>query len=583
MPIVDNGTVKYILSMLEDVTERVNNKKKLEEYYRTIEKQAQQLKMITENMNEALFIINKDGRYDYFNKHAEEMTIQSENIKRIGDTLNHSKYYDDAGKELTIDEMPSSRVLKGESIQNVVIKSERPNFEAYFNFNGNPIYNGQGELVSALLCFRDVTEKYKYEQEIRERKELLEVIIENMSESLTVVDKNGKFILRNRKFKECMTKIYGEFYIPNYVGDSIRLGQKYFDECNNEMSLQDLPSVRVMNGEKIERQKIIIEDKDKTIYMEMSATPICDDKGNLLFGVISCCDVTDRVEYYKLKEEHQKLILDFEIKKNKELENMIKLKDEFFSMVSHDFKTPLTVINSAVQAIELFCKNEMSPTLQRFIIKIKQNSFRQLRLVNNLLDISRLDSGVIKVDKKNIDIISLTKSIVESVQLYADQKGVNLFFASSLKEKRVGLDEEKYERILLNLLSNAIKFTPKGKFITVSLLLKRGKICVQVKDEGVGIPADKQKLIFERFGQVGNAHTRQGEGTGIGLSLVKLLVEALGGSISVKSRTGKGSTFSILLPANRVKENEAGKSLQETPSTRIIQATTIEFSDIYST
>jgi signal transduction histidine kinase len=271
---------------------------------------------------------------------------------------------------------------------------------------------------------------------------------------------------------------------------------------------------------------------------------------------------------------------------NKELEASIKMKDEFLSTISHEFRTPLTVINSAIQAIEHFCGAEMSDRLKGYLDKIKQNSFRQLRLVNNLLDITRANAGHIKINRRNADIVCLTKSIVESVQVYSAQKGIKISVLSSLEQLVTGIDEEKYERILLNLLSNAIKFTPTGKSIVVKLSTGINNIIIEVIDEGVGIPEDKMDLIFERFGQVDSSLTRQAEGTGIGLSLVKLFAEALGGCITVKSKVGEGSTFCLLLPNTTVEREQDGDAadavcLKEIADNRTVQSTTIEFSDVY--
>ena len=145
----------------------------------------------------------------------------------------------------------------------------------------------------------------------------------------------------------------------------------------------------------------------------------------------------------------------------------------------------------------------------------------------------------------------------------------------------IGIDEEKYERILLNLLSNAIKFSPKGRGITVGLRRRDGCVMVDVADEGIGIPEDKLEMIFERFGQVDSSLSRQAEGTGIGLSLVKLFVEALGGAISVNSAVGIGSTFTVSLPDRLTPEENTEAALEEFTDNRIVQATVIEFSDIY--
>jgi two-component system sensor histidine kinase/response regulator len=268
-------------------------------------------------------------------------------------------------------------------------------------------------------------------------------------------------------------------------------------------------------------------------------------------------------------------------KKNLELEKALEMKDEFLSLVSHEFRTPLNVISSAIQALSHIYGSELPYKAKQYLSMIRQNTFRQLRLVNNLLDITRVNAGRIKVNKKNIDIVFLTKAIVESVYTYAAQKTIDIKFITLLEEKIIGIDEEKYERILLNLLSNAIKFTPEGKCITVTLSSIESRICVEVKDNGIGIPSNKLDIIFERFGQVDSSLSRQAEGTGIGLSLVKKFTEALEGSISVKSETGKGSTFTILLPSETIIEENSKKEAGDLLDNRLVQTTRVEFSDIY--
>jgi two-component sensor histidine kinase len=162
-----------------------------------------------------------------------------------------------------------------------------------------------------------------------------------------------------------------------------------------------------------------------------------------------------------------------------------------------------------------------------------------------LLDITRYNTGHYKFNLENVDIVHISHAIVKSVDVYAKQKGIELIFSTDIKSKKMAIDEEKYERILLNLLSNAIKFTPTGKSIHVYTRCKDKNVIISIKDNGVGIPKSKQLIIFERFGQVDNSLTRQSEGTGIGLSLVKTLVEAMNGTIEVDSEKNKGSTFSF--------------------------------------
>lgn len=296
----------------------------------------------------------------------------------------------------------------------------------------------------------------------------------------------------------------------------------------------------------------------KVIYQ-----PIIAEQGEMAEIIIIAMDITHEIE------------------EKENIESMLKMKDEFFSFIAHEFKTPLTVISAAIQAMESLCKKELSEKAKGFMAKIRQNVFRQLRLVNNILDMARANSGHTKLHIKNIDIVALTRAITDSVLIYAKQKGVEIIFSSLLVKKLIAIDDEKYERILLNLLSNSIKFTPQGKRIYVRVSKMRRKICVEVKDEGVGIPKDKQNIIFECFGQVDSNLTRKSEGTGIGLSLVKVLVAALGGEITVDSEEGKGSTFVILLPGKKVPDDAIEAELKEIVDNRLIQSAAIEFSDIY--
>lgn len=289
----------------------------------------------------------------------------------------------------------------------------------------------------------------------------------------------------------------------------------------------------------------------------------------------------NRITAEKRLIEQQQLIINAENEKRQALEKTLEMKDEFLSLISHELRTPLNVINTAVQAMQLICKDELSDKAKGYIKMIRQNMFRQLRLVNNLLDITRIDAGSVKIHKKNIDIVFLTNSIVKSVSIFASQKGVNIEFITSLTKKIIGIDEEKYERILLNLLSNAIKFTPEGKSVTVKMRSMKKVLCIEVIDTGIGIPEDKIGIIFERFGQIDSLLSRQAEGAGIGLSLVKRFIEALDGSISVKSKFGKGSNFTIILPNNKVLEESDLDIATDLMDDRLIQITTVEFSDIY--
>lgn len=280
--------------------------------------------------------------------------------------------------------------------------------------------------------------------------------------------------------------------------------------------------------------------------------------------------------------QQQELLYKSEKKQRELLEKDLIMKDEFITLITHEFKTPINVIYSAIQLIEHLYIDKIPNKVRNLIGNIKRNTFRQLRLVNNLLDITKLNSYQFKVNLRNIDIIDLTKLIIESVNIYAKQKGIKLYFKSNINRKNILIDDEKYERIILNILSNAIKFTPQGGKISVEVKENKEEntIAIYVSDTGIGIPEEMYETIFRRFGQVENNLSRQAEGTGVGLAIVKMLVDILGWKIKVDSELGIGSRFTITLP---IKEGIAYEENQVylDYNNRLTNSINVEFSDIY--
>ena len=225
-------------------------------------------------------------------------------------------------------------------------------------------------------------------------------------------------------------------------------------------------------------------------------------------------------------------------------------------------------------------KNEEK--VKKYYNIMKQNCYRLLRLVNNLIDITKIDAGYFKLNLKNENIIAIIEDITLSVTDYAENKGLEIIFDTDIEEKIMACDADKIERIMLNLLSNAIKFTPAGGNILVNIADKDSSIIISVKDTGIGIPLDKQESIFERFIQVDKSLSRNREGSGIGLSLVKSLVELHGGTIELVSEYGKGSEFIIEFPVKVLPpENETTISDENIAKETNIEMINIEFSDIY--
>jgi signal transduction histidine kinase len=278
-----------------------------------------------------------------------------------------------------------------------------------------------------------------------------------------------------------------------------------------------------------------------------------------------------------LYEENEKLLNEF-----KEYE---ELRNVFFANLSHELRTPLNVIFSAQQMMNMILNMQVCDSckgkLDKYNKIIKQNCYRLIRLIGNLIDITKIDAKYFEIDKKNCDIVNLIENITQSVAEYIKDKNIELRFESEYKQKIIACDPDKIERIMLNLLSNAVKFTPEHGVINIRLYNDGGYTAVAVKDSGIGISKEMQNIIFERFVQADKSTTRNREGSGIGLSLVKSLVDLHLGSITLDSELGKGSEFVVRLPDISIPYEDYIASSKDDHG-RNIERINIEFSDIYS-
>lgn len=340
----------------------------------------------------------------------------------------------------------------------------------------------------------------------------------------------------------------------------------------------------------IKEKKWTVEDEvigrnGEVIPVEVNGHIINVEGGLALLAVVRDTTERKRVEKHLLEimEEKEKLY-------EKALE-YDKLKTDFFSNVSHELRTPLNIILGTVQLLDLMGEkidNAEIPThkhcpyrVPKYIRVMKQNCYRLLRLINNLIDLNKMEAGFLTLDLKNYNIVEIVENIVQSVVPYVESKGITLTFDTDIEEKLMAFDLDKMERILLNLISNAVKFILAEGEIIISIEDKQDFISIKVKDNGIGIPEDKIDGLFQRFRQVESPLSKRNEGSGIGLSLVRALVEAHGGTISVNSIYGEGSEFLINIPVNTVDLRDNRIINDVFAQSTKIEKINVEFSDIY--
>ncbi|WFA07990.1 MEDS domain-containing protein [Tissierella sp. Yu-01] len=365
------------------------------------------------------------------------------------------------------------------------------------------------------------------------------------------------------------------------------------------ISVEDLPCDKSVLDFVITRQKNKFRKHIKNVlninreshFIEVQF--ICSDGNIKVMEIVSSKNLYNGkpalISVFRDKTECKRIDeLEKDVKKNKELLNNVieheKIKTEYFSNFSHELRTPINVILGAIQLFELD-EEFLQEKYNSYLKSMKQNCLRLIRLVNNIIDINKLDANVYEINKKNYDIVSLVEEITLSVVDYAKNKYITIAFDTNVEEKVIACDQDKIERIILNLISNAIKFTHNGGHILVSVIDCDDTVKIIVKDNGIGIPTEKHQSIFNRYEQVDKSLRRECEGSGIGLSIVKALVEIHGGSIILNSELGKGSEFIVELPSETLISNSnliSDGLYYKHNHKHFVERINVEFSDIYS-
>jgi signal transduction histidine kinase len=225
-----------------------------------------------------------------------------------------------------------------------------------------------------------------------------------------------------------------------------------------------------------------------------------------------------------------------------------KLKDEFISIVSHELRTPLTSIHASLGLIRSGFAGGVPDEARELLEVAHRNSQRLVRLVSDILDLQKVESGTLSSDLQAVEVAPLLQQAVDANQAYAAQLGVTLALDGDVPEAAVWADADLLMQVMTNLLSNAAKFSPRNEAVLVRAERRDGMVRVSVTDRGPGIPEHFHERIFQRFAQADASTTREKGGTGLGLSITKAIVEQLGGRIAFETRAGAGTTFHFELP-----------------------------------
>ncbi len=418
-----------------------------------------------------------------------------------------------------------------------------------------PLFGDDGQVEQIIETINDVTEVTTLTEALMEQKERMESILMNMGEGVSVINKEYEIEFVNDTLRRCFGEIVGQKCYKAFRG--------FNESCKNEVC-----SLTEVLEKKKKRFEVTKKNEDGRFY-RMTSVPLKNPDGSCSMIQIRQ-DITDR---QTLDEERKRYLaqledlnrrMEQEVEKrvqelretnaefrlaNERLKELNLEKSEFIDIAVHDLRTPLTSIVSYADLLQKY-PDEPPETRQEFLGIITQESFRMTQLINDYLDLSKLESGFVDFKKDEIDLSILIREMLQTFESRLREKEIRL--ATEIPENLPGFtaDTGRLKQVISNLMDNAIKFTPRGGQIVVraEAVLEERLFRFSVRDSGPGIEEKFQDMLFKKFGRIMDKTIRKNQGSGLGLSVVKNIVEHYGGNIRVVSKKGEGATFSFTLP-----------------------------------
>ena len=400
-----------------------------------------------------------------------------------------------------------------------------------------------GDLLGFAKVTRDLTQRRQHEESVRQSEERFRLLVEGVTDyAIFMLDVNGHVATWNG----------GAARIKGYRADEI-IGQHFRKFYPQDIAESGWPEhelrVAAAEGRFVDEGWRVRKDGSK-FWAHVTITALRDEAGRLRGFAKLTRDLTERkrTEALEASGAERDRLLEAERGARMLAQRTARMKDEFLATLSHELRTPLNAILGWTQLIR---KDAIArpDDLQRGMEVIERNARAQVRLIDDLLDLSRIMSGRFRLDVQQVSLAEIVRGALDSIEPAAQTKGVRLESVLDPRSVIVSADPARLQQVFWNLLSNAVKFTPKGGKVQVLLQRVNSHIEFSVTDTGIGIPAGFLPHVFERFSQKDSSTHREYGGLGLGLAISKQLVDLHGGSIHAKSRgEGHGATFVVVLP-----------------------------------
>lgn len=480
-----------------------------------------------QNAEDAIFSSTPDGVIISWNEGAAKTYGYSER-EIIG---KHSLILYPEDKKSEFHQM-QSKILRGKSVKRLeTVRLRKDGRRVQVSLTKTPVQDQKGNIIAIAAVARDISLRKKIEQELRQSRDQLEIIFKNVADGITVQNKEGLLIYVN----DAAAKLMGFESASEIVQSVKKYGQEHFrktglsrfelkDELGKPLEYSELPAYIALHRREHAERLIQYYDrkKKKTLWSQVKASPILDEAGQVIYAVNVFNDVT----------------------KQKELE---RRKDEFLSIASHELKTPITSIKGFAYLLDRLLRKTNDEKAINYVSKINLYTDKITGLINDLLDITKIQTGQLQFHEETFDFDEMVREVVEDMRATTDTHKIIL---SGKTESTFTGDRNRLEQVVVNLLSNAVKYSPNADKVKITIRKSGGQIKVAVTDFGIGIPKHKVTKIFERFYRVDETAS-QFSGLGIGLYISRGIIIRHGGTIWAESNYGKGSTFAFSLPVKK--------------------------------
>ena len=414
------------------------------------------------------------------------------------------------------------KAAKGEFVRFETVHKSKDGEVVAIDFSLKPVFDRNGHVTYLLPEGRDMTEQKLIQMRISESESRVQAILTCLAEGICQLDVDGKIVYINSAAQQILRYEEAEL-----IGHHMHEKVHYVMPDGHERSKEDCPLLRVIKEGKscrVSEDWFVRKDQSLVPVEYVSSPLILDGKNN--GAVVAFQDITLR----------------------KEAENRVS---EFYSTVSHELRTPLTSIRGALRLMEAGKGGELSARGKQLIGLGRQECDRLVRLVNDILDIRKIEAGKMELSLAKVSIKPLVDRSIENLRALAEEHHVKLA-QEGIYDLELACDKDRVTQILTNLISNAIKFSPDDGTVTVAMSVKENFLKIMVRDTGAGISSANQKKLFRVFQQVDSSDSRPKGGTGLGLAICKALAEQHGGQVGVESKEGEGSTFWFTLPVDTV-------------------------------